>query len=349
MLFIDVKYASMLAPRLRNFKRKNQYLWNFSCPVCGDSKTDKTKSRGYIYRKETDLFVKCHNCGYGSNIGNLIKYLDEKMYKDYVIERYKEGAVRYNDHKEIEEFVNNTTPVEIPEKDSVLENLICVTDLPDEHYAKQYVINRQIPKDKWKLLYFTDCFKTYTNDVFTEILKREEKFQVPVKNDHARLIIPYFNTHGKVFAYQGRAFEDIEPKYFTIKFDDDGDKIYGLDRVDYSKRIYCVEGPIDTLFIPNFIAASGSTTLNSATIQQIQTNCTIVLDNEPRNRDIVKMNEKYVNLGYSVALLPDYITHKDINDMILSGMTPDEIKTLIDQNTFKGAAALMRLATWKKI
>lgn len=349
MLYIDVKYASMLDTKLRNFKRKNQYLWNFSCPVCGDSKRDKTKARGYIYRKNTDLFVKCHKCGYGTNLGNLIKYVDDKLYADYVVERYKSGAVRYNDHKEIDHFVNNTRKIELQIEDDVLDSLTRIDRLDPDHYAVKYVAGRAIPKYKWKLLYFTDKFKTYTNHVFVDILKKERKFIRDSEQDHPRLILPFFDVHGKVFAYQGRAFGDEQPKYITIKFDEDYEKIYGLDRVDFSKRIYCVEGPIDTLFCDNFIAAAGSASLNSPSIQKIKTNCVIILDNEPRNPEIVKLNTKYINLGFRVALLPDHVSGKDINDMFLSGMSPEQIKSLIDKHSYVGAEALMRLTMWKKI
>ena len=92
MLYIDNKFAKILGSRLRNFKEKKENTWNFSCPVCGDSSKNKLKARGYIYPREQDLLVKCHNCGYGSNIGNLIKYVDPMLYDEYVLERYKAGA-----------------------------------------------------------------------------------------------------------------------------------------------------------------------------------------------------------------------------------------------------------------
>jgi transcription elongation factor Elf1 len=101
MLHIDAKYVSILGPRLRNFKKKSDYLWNFSCPICGDSSTNKTKARGYIYRTKTGLFYRCHNCSHGTNLGNIIKHIDEGLYKQYVVERYREGATQYNSHKDI--------------------------------------------------------------------------------------------------------------------------------------------------------------------------------------------------------------------------------------------------------
>lgn len=352
MLFIDIKYANIIGSRLRNFKQKESYLWNYSCPVCGDSSKNKLKARGYIYRKKTDLFVKCHNCGYGTNLGNLIKYVDESIYKDYVFERYKEGAVKYNSHKDIGEFVNDTTPLPNLEdfEDDVLATFTRLDKLPEDHYSVQYVKSRKIPTDRMKLLYHSESFKADTNKIFVDILNKPAKFEEEsVSRDIPRLILPYFDIHGKVFGYQGRAYDNTEPKYFTIKFDESYEKVYGLDRVDYSKRVYAVEGPIDTLFVDNFIAISGSSTFNTPSVQRLKTNLTIVIDNEPRNKQIVQILGKIIDQGFSVCIMPNTITQKDINDLILSGMSPSEIKTLIDQNTYNGAEALLKFIEWKKI
>ena len=343
MLHIDTKYASMLSTRLRNFAKKNDYLWNYSCPVCGDSKSNSRKARGYIYKFKQDLLVKCHKCGYSTNIGNLIKFVDTNMYDQYVIERYKSGATRYNDHKEVGEYIAEVSPVDITNiqlEDSVLEDLSSIAELPDSHPAKQYVIKRKIPEDKWNLLYFAPRFKTYTNTI-------TPKFTEPVKDEHPRLIIPYFNSHGKVIAFQGRAFGKEEPKYFTIKINDEEEKIYGLERIDFSKRIYVVEGPLDSLFLPNAIAVSGSS-FDTPTIRQLLTNATIVMDNEPRSKEITNQLAKYIDKGYNVCMYPETVTEKDINEMILSGKTPDQILNLINTNTFNGIEAKLRFSTWKK-
>ena len=338
MLHIDMKFASLLGSRLRNFSKKNDYLWNYSCPVCGDSSKNPRKARGYIYKFKQDLLVKCHKCGYSTNIGNLIKHVDPTMYDQYVVERYKSGATRYNDHKEIETVLSETTPVIL--SDSVLDNIKSIDTLPDNHPAKQYVINRQIPKDKWELLYFAPKFKTYTNTV-------TPKFPEPIVDEHPRLIIPYFNSHGKVIAFQGRAFGKEEPKYYTIKVDETEEKIYGMERVDFARRIYVVEGPIDSLFLPNAIAVSGSS-FDTPTIRQLLTNATIVMDNEPRSKEITKQLAKYIDKGYNVVMYPDTVVEKDINEMILSGKPPAEILDLINRNTFSGMEAKLRFSTWKK-
>jgi transcription elongation factor Elf1 len=339
MLYIDAKYTNILGSRLRNFKQKDQYLWNYSCPVCGDSSKNKLKARGYIYRQKTDLFVKCHNCGYGTNIGNLIKYVDTQLYDEYVLERYKGGATRYNDHKEVAPML--PTPKEELLEDDILSSLKRIDKLDSSHPAVKYLLSRKIPMKHWNLLYFAPKFKKYTNTV-------TPKFEEPIKEDHPRMIIPYFTPAGKCFAYSARAYGNEEPKYYAIKIDEQQEKIYGLDRIDYSKRIYVVEGPIDSLFLPNTIAVSGAS-FDTPTIRSLLTNATIVMDNEPRNKDIVKQLNKYIKLGYSVCMFPDTIEQKDINEMILGGMTPEEILDTINKNTYQGIEATLRFSTWKKI
>ena len=339
MLYIDTKYANMLAPRLRNFKQKKDYLWNYSCPVCGDSSSNKLKARGFIYRKKSDLFVMCHNCGYGTNIGNFIKFVDQTLYDEYVIERYKSGTVRYNSHKDVTPMFKEERKPEVVLEDSVLKDLKRLDKLPEDHPAVQYVLNRKIPKDKLELMYFCMKFKKWTNSVHFKFTNEND--------DHPRLIFPFFNTHGKVFAFSGRSFGPEEPKYYTIKLDEDAEKVYGLERIDFSKHIYVVEGQVDSLFLPNCIAVAGAS-FDIDTIQKIKTNCTVVMDNEPRNKDICKQLNKYITAGYKVCMMPETVEQKDINEMVMSGKTIEEVVNLINTNSYNGLEAQMHFATWKK-
>ncbi len=341
MLFIDAKYASMLSTRLRNFKQKKDYLWNFSCPICGDSSKNKTKARGYIYRAKSDLFVKCHNCGYGSNLGNLIKQIDTHLYDEYVIERYKSGAVRYNSHKDISAVIPEEKQVTELLEDEVLSKLQRLDLLDETHPAVQYCVERKIPRDKFDLIYFCKKFKKWSNSIKFKFTNEE--------NDAPRLVFPFFTSEGKVFAYSGRAFGKEEPKYITIKLDENREKIYGLDRVNYAEKIFVVEGQIDSLFLPNCIAVSGAS-FDLLDIQKIKSNCVFVMDNEPRNKDIVKQLEKYIKSGYTVCMFPETVEQKDINDMILyGGMSVNEILDIINKNSYTGLNALARFATWRKV
>lgn len=342
MLYIDAKYASILGAQLRNFRQVKPYTWNFSCPVCGDSTTKKTKARGYILNFKGGLSYKCHNCGLSCNFGNLLKRVDSRLYDEYVLERYKENASKYHSHKDVGQFIPETKkPVALEWEDEVLASIKRLDKLDRDHPAVKYALERKIPEDCLKLLYFAPKFKKFVNSF-------QPKFEEPIQGDHPRMIIPYFNKHGKCFAIGARAYGDEQPKYYTIKVGEEVEKIYGLDRVDYSKRVYVVEGPIDSLFLPNAIAVSGAS-FDTPIIRQLLTNATLVMDNEPRNRDIVKQMKKYIDLGYSVVMYPNTVEEKDINDMIKAGRTTSEVLNLINTNTFSGMEAKLKFADWSKV
>ena len=155
--YIDVKFVNLISPYLQQFKKKGDFLWNFRCPYCGDSKKNRTKARGFVFRKKNDLFYKCHNCGVGATLGNLIKEVDSKTYDDYILERYKSGS-------------QNNTPkpefkfdVPIFRKKGIFKDLKSFTDLPEKHPARKIVEERLIPKEHWGDLYLCDLFYTFTN------------------------------------------------------------------------------------------------------------------------------------------------------------------------------------------
>jgi transcription elongation factor Elf1 len=331
MSYIDTKYLNIISPYLQQFKKKGDNLWNFRCPYCGDSQKSRTKARGFVFRKKNDLFFKCHNCGTGASLGNLIKTLDSKTYKDYIMERYKKGVETRSSPQP--EFHFNAP---VFRKKGILKGLKSIQDLPDDHPARQIVERRKLPVESLSDLYLCESFFKFTNS----IIKGKFPF---LDGDHPRLIIPFRGEDGEVFAYQGRAFGNEQPKYITIKIDADRDKIFGLDKVDKSKPILVVEGPLDSLFLNNCIAVAG------ADFSNIEGDLTVIYDNEPRNKEINKQIEKTIDRGKNVCLWPDHMTHKDINDMIIAGYSKEEIQEIITNNTFSGATAKLRFADWRRI
>ena len=136
--YTDLKYISKISSRLEQFKQKNN-LFNFRCPHCGDSKKSKTKARAYLYVKKNDFFFKCHNCGMGQNLLNFLKFVDPKVYEEYLLDRYKDSRPATPrpvfDFKPVK-FLNTT----------ILDDITKVCDLNDTHTAKQYCVERKIPK-----------------------------------------------------------------------------------------------------------------------------------------------------------------------------------------------------------
>jgi transcription elongation factor Elf1 len=340
MFYIDVKYAGLISYKLRNFKQKSTHYWGFSCPLCGDSKKDPLKARGNLKEYKNRLVYKCFNCGVSMSFGNLLKHVDPIMFDEYVLENYKESSSIKTPHANVKDVVKEVFKPKIELTDAALDKLNRCDTLPITHQSVKYLISRKIPKDKWKLFWHTDKFKKFTNSL-------KKQFD-DIKNDHPRLIIPYFTPAGKMFAFQGRAYGNEQPKYFTIKLDENEEKIYGLDMVDYSKRIYVVEGPIDSMFLDNGLAVSGSS-FDVPTIRSLASNATLVMDNEPRNKEIMKQLSGYIDKGYSVVIWPDNVVEKDINEMIVGGKNKDEIMDLINTNTYSGLSAKLRYNDWKKV
>ena len=91
MDIIDSKYIGLVSSRLEKFKRVKADLYNFRCPICGDSKKHKNKARGYFYQVKTNTNFKCHNCGASSSLNNFLKQIDTTLHKQYVLEKFKEG------------------------------------------------------------------------------------------------------------------------------------------------------------------------------------------------------------------------------------------------------------------
>jgi len=324
--YIDLKYIMMLSPRLDKFKKLRDNLFNFRCPYCGDSQKSQSKARGYFYRKKNDFFYRCHNCGKGTTFGKVLEYIDTLIYKEYIMERYKGDAPK----TEAPEFKFEAP--KFKKIDPKLENLTPINKLNTDHPARQLVEARQIPEEFYSDLYL--CSK------FFEWAKIGTL--VPRRQDHPRLVIPFRDETGEVFAAQGRAFGKETPKYLTVKFQDKP-KIFGLDRVDLSRKVHVVEGPIDSLFVDNCLAMAG------ADFGNLPEDATIILDNEPRSREIVKRMENLIENNYELVIWPDSIPHKDINDMILAGMTSGDVQELIKQNTYNGLQATARLSAWKRI
>ena len=327
--YIDLKFINDISSRLTLFKKKGDYLFNFRCPHCGDSKKNKTKARGFLYRVKNDMFFKCHNCGAGQSLANFIKFIDPKLYDEYLLERYKRSAPStpkptFTDFKPKFEETN------------ILDNYKKISDLDDKHPAKKYLQGRKIP-----VIHYD---KFYLVDKFYELVKKVKR-DIVIKNDHPRLVIPFYDTTGKLFAFQGRAFGKEQPKYVTIKLDENKRKIYGLERVNMADNIKIVEGPIDSLFLDNCLAMGGADMFfDRVPPEQV----TYIFDNEPRNNEIVKRMYDVIEKDYNLVVWPDEVRNKDINDMIISGMSIAEVQTIISKNTFAKLEALTKLSYYKK-
>ncbi len=337
-VFIDRTFLLRVSPKLQKFTQKKSDLYNFRCPLCGDSSKNKTKARGYIYEKKNNYFFMCHNCGASLSFYNFLDKVDPHLLKEYALERYKNGEDGKANYKKptFEEF-KSTTP-----KFKTKLSLPTIESLPDGHFAKDYVLNRRIPNEHLNSLYFAEDFKKFVENLNIE--------KDGLKEDDPRLVIPFYDEEKNLVAFQGRALGESKLRYITVKLDDDNHKIFGLDRVvleDEEKPVYVTEGPIDSLFLSNAIATADAN-LKVAAKHVGKSKLVLVYDNEPRNKDICRQMEQAIEEHFNIVIWPEMIEEKDINDMVLSGFSPDEIQDIISKNTYQNLRAKIEFVNWRK-
>jgi hypothetical protein len=343
MIYIDLKYISIVGSQLRNFKKKKDGLYNCSCPVCGDSDKKKTKARGYFYQKSDSMFYKCHNCGVGLGIGNFLRVNFPSYYNSYIVEKYKTDPNEFFNKKSKNSQVTVETQSQTPSLETNVNsnNWQKLSDMPDTHYAKAYALNRNIPKNLFEYIFFTEEFDKLVNDLFPG------RYPNLAPKDN-RLVIPFYSSKKELIGLQGRSFTaDKKLRYITIRKDESVKLIYGLDRFSSSNSGYVVEGPIDSMFLPNCLAASNSDL--ESVLRHTNTNLTLIFDNEPRNKEIVALMNKAILNSNSVCIWPKSIAQKDINDMILSGISSDNLIQIIKDRTFSGLKAQLEFNSWKKV
>ncbi len=343
-VYVDKKYISLLAPKLTQFKQRGEFLWNFRCPVCGDSQKDKIKARGYIYKRKEHFGFMCHNCHSTMGLSKFIKYVDPALYNEYQLETF----VKANTEPKVDvrQFVTKPTFVltETPKERINKSNFVDATGvspmmwMPKMHPAKVYMDDRKVPQEK---LFYTDDFAKFVKDHFPNVDKQLYK--------EARIVIPFFDKDGFLIGVQGRAVGPSKIKYITIKADETLPKIFGWDGLDPLQTVYVVEGPIDSLFLSNCVATMDAALYTAPSVLGLDLDYVFVYDNEPRNKQIVSNMRKTINMGRKICVWPNDIQYKDINEMVLGGMHPSQIQHIIDKNTFEGLMATMKMNQWEKL
>ena len=309
MDWLENKYVNLLSSRLSNFKRKGNGIFNFRCPVCGDSAVSKSKARGYIYEKQGKSAYYCHNCGASMGVPNFIKFVDPLLYNEYKLEKLRNTKTL--EQIEFDEFVQKMKkPVFM--KSGPLKGLKKISQLDPDHPLKKFVVARKIPNEYHAKLFSCPNFMRFTNSIIPDKFSSEA-----LRNDETRLLIPFLDSNKSLHAFQGRTLNPkSKSKYITIVLDENVPKIFGLDTVsvrDFDKS-----------------------------------NLVIVYDNEKRNKETVKKIDKAIMNGYNVCIWPENLEHKDVNDMVLAGLSPEFITHIIKTNTYRDLAAKLKLQQWSR-
>jgi len=319
---IDSKFIGLVSSKLEKFKRVKANLYNFRCPICGDSKKNRSKTRGYIYAVKANTNFKCHNCGSSMSLNNFLKQVDPVIQKQYTMEKFKSGHTGRNFVIDEPEF-----KFESPK----FKRKLKLPKASEHPKPAGYLTARKLnPTD----FYYAERFKKFVNTL-------KPTFE-DTKYDEERIIIPLYYEKNLI-GLQGRSLGPSKVKYITVMLNDDAPKIYGLDNIRKDAPVYITEGPFDSTFIRNSIAMCGA----DANVDRWGiSNPVWIYDNEPRNIEIVRRIGNTIDSGDPVVIWPESIDDKDINDMVMSGL---DVQSVIESNTYSGLEAKLKFNTWKKI
>lgn len=322
------------------------------CHICGDSKKRDSASRLNAQNYDGTWFIKCYNCGYS---GNWISYLRDYhpsifnvCMDELKFGKIKELKNRSEGIKKVKEEKKEEPPLEVPvEKEEVRKGIIFpptvyrVSDIQETHPIVKYVKGRKLPRSSWDKLFFTADFRSLVC-MHKEMGEGYSNYKEP------RLVIPIYDENGIMVGYQGRALkkEDESIKYMTIKVDDNASKLYGLERVDPTKTIFVLEGPLDSLFLSNAIAMTGgSLSLDKMPFPEKRV---YVLDIERRHQDTHSRLSNLISMGEKVVLFDKCEWEgKDINDLLLKNdVTIEEVEEYMHNNIVSGWDARVRFDNW---
>lgn len=341
-MYIDKKFVNFVGASLEKFAWKKDTLASCRCPICGDSSKNKNKTRGFFFVNKNKYFYKCHNCGVSCNLYGFLEKVSPSLCKEYSLEVWKDG-----DGLKTKKKTESVVAIKKVKKKYTIE-LPSVSELPPNHPCRTFVELRKIPRTAWKYLYYAEDFGTWARTINSESAEALEQ--------SSRLVIPIVNEKGELVGAQGRALSITgdrnarkTARYITIKTEGQEHKgWFGLDRVD-TGTVYVVEGPLDSLFIPNCVAMIGLSDALNVPSHLKSRSLVYLIDNEPRNEAVVLTIEKLLDQDKKVCIWPDHIKHKDLNDMIMAGISEKELIKTIKENTVSGLTGKIKFNNWKKI
>lgn len=337
-------YIQRISSQLKGIK-KTSSAFNFKCPFC-EKDVKGRKQRGYLYRKDGKWSYYCHNCFRTHNFKTFLKIIDPVVYQDYALDNFTENDKSSSFSK---------VKVKVSKVEEIFKKLTKISSLRPDHPAKKFIVERQIPTYLHHDLRYCKHFKEMTNELLPEKFK-------DFKDDEPRIVIPIYK-YDNIVGYQGRAIGKSDVRYITIVLNEEiSPLVWNSDNVEWNAKHYIFEGVFDACYVPNSIAVCGSALLQAVRrLNKPKNYSVLIFDNESRNKHNVKAMMDAVKEGYRVCVFPDTFKAKDVNEHILDVVGKHdfvqserikqlgyEMKILIDQNTYFGLQAELKIADWSK-
>jgi hypothetical protein len=271
---------------------------NFRCPICGDSKKNKFKKRGYILKNRKPWMYFCHNCFVKMNVVEWLKRYYPINYRNYYSEILQN---RDNVNIELPKIKLNTVKDEYSEKDEVKFFQPILKHNSDlSQTAIKLCLDRKIPETIW-CKWYVAIDGMYKN----------------------RLVIPFYDDKNKIYYYQGRSlYSYMTPKYLSRK--GNYNNIYNYYTVNREIPVIILEGCIDSIFVNNSIGMTGVKVSDKKLKEFPNRRFLIDMDNqstETKNKTI-----ELLSMGEYVFCWKKFLSHYnlpmkdkwDINDVIIA-------------------------------
>lgn len=330
----------MVSGQLGRFRQYDRSKWNFRCPFCGDSQKSLTSAHGYVFpnpKKPNRLSYKCFKCGHSDSLGGLLKQLDENIYKQYRRSLFQSNRLIFSGPSDpLMEQPKEAKKVVLHPRNFFTP----ILDLPEDHPSRSYIRSRCVPSSAYSRIWHSDAFWETVKQ-----LKPDQK--VRDGHDEPRVIFPVMDkTNTFMVGLQGRSLEpNAKLRYVDCQIMKDESYLFGQELINRDFPVLVVEGPIDSLFLENCVALCGAT----KNPKYLPDNRIFYLDQEPRNKHIMKRYEDLIEAGERLVFLPQDFWELDANDIAKqTGWSKSRFTEFVLQHVKHGLRAKLELAKWRK-
>ena len=304
---------------------------NFACPVCGDSVSDVRKKRGNLYIDS--LSYHCYNCGCHMGVNALLHRFGEDLSNEdkIVVHEIQQNAKKFERRVSSGQGSMSMTLLEklgVP-KMIFFKQLGIISPYKNERVSS-YLKGRMINIQDWK--YF--AYDSRTDELYILNLTPSDKiigFQIRQLNPNSiksryiskrmtRLYSDVFNKDINHIVEVVLGREPLGEKYIQ---EEDGIEnivanldrlsgIFNIMNVNMNQPITIMEGPIDSLAIPNSIALQGASKQLDGFFDDID-NVRYVYDNDKAGKQAAI---KKLKSHKTVFLWTQYLNKMNINEKV---------------------------------
>lgn len=318
--------------------KKLANVYEASCPMCREGNSWGRKKR--LYYLIRDNSICCHNCGWYSKPLKWIQEVSQLSYDEIINESKDYHLVDISNGK------NEELPVRINKEHLPMDSINIFDEQQYNFYKNEPIVKEAIRFAHGRRL---DTAVNRPKSLYVSITDFTHK---------NRLVLPFYDEHGKIVHYQSRGILDKDlkdrPKYLS-KMNSDK-TLFNINNVNVNcDDIFIVEGPIDSFFLKNSVAVAGiqensNNTFSGKQLDQIRRYSIFrkvwVLDSQWTDTASLLKTKRLIELGNSVFIWPREIGQqfKDLNDLCIKYKLNEISPKFILKNTYSGIKATLKLS-----